>query len=91
MQPASPTTLEVSQIARTIARALNLNEDLAEAIALGARLGTPAPFGHIGEDELDKILPGGFRHSRQSLNIVERIEREGRGSQPYMVKSDRAS
>ena len=71
-------TLEVSQIARTIARALNLNEDLAEAIALGHDLGH-TPFGHIGEDELDKILPGGFRHSRQSLNIVDRIEREGRG------------
>ena len=71
-------TLEVSQIARTIARALNLNEDLAEAIALGHDLGH-TPFGHIGENELDKILPGGFRHSRQSLNIVERIEREGRG------------
>ena len=71
-------TLEVSQIARTIARALNLNEDLTEAIALGHDLGH-TPFGHIGEDELDKILPGGFRHSRQSLNIVERVEREGRG------------
>ena len=71
-------TLEVSQIARTIARALNLNEDLAEAIALGHDLGH-TPFGHIGEDELDKILPGGFRHSRQSLNVVDRIEREGRG------------
>ena len=71
-------TLEVSQIARTIARALNLNEDLAEAIALGHDLGH-TPFGHVGEDELDKILPGGFRHSRQSLNIVERVEREGRG------------
>ena len=71
-------TLEVSQIARTIARALNLNEDLAEAIALGHDLGH-TPFGHIGEDELDRILPDGFRHSQQSLNIVERIEREGRG------------
>ena len=71
-------TLEVSQIARTIARALNLNEDLTEAIALGHDLGH-TPFGHIGEDELDTILPGGFRHSRQSLNIVERVEREGRG------------
>ena len=71
-------TLEVSQIARTIARALNLNEDLAEAIALGHDLGH-TPFGHIGEDELDNILPDGFRHSQQSLNIVERIEREERG------------
>ena len=71
-------TLEVSQIARTIARALNLNEDLAEAIALGHDLGH-TPFGHIGEDELDRILPCGFRHSHQSLNIVERVERDGRG------------
>ena len=71
-------TLEVGQIARTIARALNLNEDLAEAIAMGHDLGH-TPFGHIGEDELDKIHPAGFRHSRQSLNIVERIERDGRG------------
>lgn len=71
-------TLEVSQIARTIARALNLNEDLAEAIAMGHDLGH-TPFGHIGEDELAKIHPGGFRHNVQSLNIVERIEREGRG------------
>ena len=71
-------TLEVSQIARTIARALNLNEDLTEAIALGHDLGH-TPFGHIGEDELDKILPGGFRHSRQSLNIVDRVERDGKG------------
>lgn len=71
-------TLEVSQIARTIARALNLNEDLTEAIALGHDLGH-TPFGHIGEDELDTIIPDGFRHSRQSLNIVERVERDGRG------------
>lgn len=71
-------TLEVSQIARTIARALNLNEDLAEAIGLGHDLGH-TPFGHIGEDELNKLLPGGFRHNRQSLNIVERVERDGRG------------
>ena len=71
-------TLEVSQIARTIARALNLNEDLAEAIGLGHDIGH-TPFGHIGEDELDKLLPGGFRHNRQSLNIVERVERDGRG------------
>ncbi|CAI8008043.1 Deoxyguanosinetriphosphate triphosphohydrolase-like protein [Geodia barretti] len=76
-------TLEVSQIARTIARALNLNEDLAEAIALGHDLGH-TPFGHIGEDELDKILPDGYRHSQQSLNVVERIEREGTGPQPHM-------
>ncbi len=71
-------TLEVSQIARTIARALNLNEDLTEAIALGHDLGH-TPFGHIGEDELNKLDPNGFSHSRQSLNIVDRIEREGHG------------
>lgn len=71
-------TLEVAQIARTIARALNLNEDLAEAIALGHDLGH-TPFGHVGEDELDKVSPGGFRHAQQSLHIVEHLEREGIG------------
>ena len=71
-------TLEVAQIARTIARALNLNEDLTEAIALGHDLGH-TPFGHIGEDELDKLHPSGFRHARQSLRIVEHLEKEGEG------------
>ena len=71
-------TLEVAQIARTIARALNLNEDLAEAIAMAHDLGH-TPFGHIGEDELDKLHPDGFRHSRQSLRIVERVEKDGKG------------
>ncbi|UCB43959.1 MAG: deoxyguanosinetriphosphate triphosphohydrolase [Dehalococcoidales bacterium] len=71
-------TLEVSQIARTIARALNLNEDLAEAISLGHDLGH-TPFGHIGEAVLDEISPHGFRHNEQSLRIVERLERNGRG------------
>ncbi len=71
-------TLEVAQIGRTIARALDLNEDLTEAIALGHDLGHP-PFGHIGEHELGKLHRGGFRHSRQSLRIVEQIEKEGRG------------
>lgn len=71
-------TLVVAQIARTIARALNLNEDLAEAIASAHDLGH-TPFGHIGEDELNKLHPGGFRHSRQSLRIVERVEKDGRG------------
>ena len=71
-------TLEVAQIARTIARALNLNEDLTEAIGLGHDLGH-TPFGHIGEDELDALHPDGFRHSRQSLRIVERLEKDGRG------------
>jgi dGTPase len=71
-------TLEVSQIARTIARALNLNEDLTEAIALGHDLGH-TPFGHIGEDELDRLYPQGFHHSRQSLRVVEQLEADGQG------------
>ena len=71
-------TLEVAQIARSISRALDLNEDLTEAIALGHDLGH-TPFGHIGEDELDSLHPEGFRHSRQSLRIVEVLEKEGRG------------
>ena len=71
-------TLEVAQIARTIARALNLNEDLAEAIALGHDLGH-TPFGHVGEKEIDELHPAGFTHAGQSLRIVEKLEREGRG------------
>ena len=71
-------TLEVAQIARTVARALNLNEDLTEAIALGHDLGH-APFGHVAEDELNRLYPAGFHHSRQSLRIVERVEKDGRG------------
>ena len=71
-------TLEVSQIARTIARALNLNEDLAEAIALGHDLGH-TPFGHVGEYAMDELRPEGFKHSRQSLRIVEQLEKDGRG------------
>ncbi len=71
-------TLEVSQIARTIARALNLNEDLAEAIALGHDLGH-TPFGHIGEDVLNELYHAGFRHSEQSLRVVDLLERDGRG------------
>jgi len=66
-------TLEVAQIARTIARALNLNEDLAEAIALGHDLGHP-PFGHAGEQALAELLPEGFRHAEQSLRVVEKLE-----------------
>ena len=66
-------TLEVAQIARTIARALFLNEDLTEAIALGHDLGH-TPFGHAGERELDRRLAGGFRHNEQSLRVVDRIE-----------------
>jgi dGTPase len=71
-------TLEVSQIARTVARALRLNEDLAEAIALGHDLGH-TPFGHAGEKSLREILPEGFSHVEQSVRVVERLEREGRG------------
>lgn len=66
-------TLEVSQISRTIARALKLNEDLTEAIALGHDLGH-TPFGHSGEDILDKLIPEGFRHNEQSLRVVSTIE-----------------
>jgi dGTPase len=71
-------TLEVSQIARTIARALRLNEDLTEAIALGHDLGH-TPFGHAGEDILGEIYPGGFEHYEQSLRVVDILERNGRG------------
>jgi len=66
-------TLEVSQIARTIARALRLNEDLTEAIALGHDLGH-TPFGHAGEEVLNKIHPLGFRHNEQSLRVVDLLE-----------------
>ena len=71
-------TLEVAQIARTVARALRLNEDLTEAIALGHDLGH-TPFGHAGERALDQLMPGGFRHYEQSVRVVERLENEGRG------------
>ena len=71
-------TLEVSQIARTIARALNLNEDLTEAIALGHDLGH-TPFGHSGEDALNMVHSGGFRHAEQSVRVVEVLEKEGKG------------
>ena len=71
-------TLEVSQIARTIARALRLNEDLTEAIALGHDLGH-TPFGHAGERVLDEICPYGFSHSAQSLRVVTTLERGHRG------------
>lgn len=66
-------TIEVSQIARTIARALNLNEDLVEAIALGHDLGH-TPFGHNGEDVLNKIHPSGFEHNVQSLRVADVLE-----------------
>ncbi len=71
-------TLEVAQIARTIARALFLNEDLTEAIALGHDLGH-TPFGHAGEEVLNEIVPGGFSHSEQSLRVVDILEKNGRG------------
>jgi dGTPase len=71
-------TLEVSQIARTISKALRLNEDLTEAIALGHDLGH-TPFGHAGEEALDEIAPQGFSHTEQSLRVVDLLEREGRG------------
>lgn len=71
-------TLEVTQVARTIARCLRLNEDLTEAIALGHDLGH-TPFGHTGERSLNKLVEGGFRHNEQSLRIVERLENDGEG------------
>lgn len=71
-------TLEVTQIARTIARSLRLNEDLAEAIAMGHDLGH-TPFGHAGESVLDETVPGGFRHNVQSLRVVEELEYDGKG------------
>jgi dGTPase len=71
-------TLEVAQIARTIARALNLNEDLTEAVALGHDLGH-TPFGHVGEDTLDELYVGGFRHNEQSLRVVDLLENDGQG------------
>ncbi len=71
-------TLEVSQIARTISRALRLNEDLTEAIALGHDLGH-TPFGHAGEAVLNAILPGGFNHYEQSLRVVDVLEKDGQG------------
>ncbi len=69
-------TLEVAQIARTIARALRLNEDLTEAIALGHDLGH-TPFGHAGERTLDKLSPIGFKHNEQSLRVVNILEKKG--------------
>jgi len=71
-------TLEVSQNARTIAKALRLNEDLAEAIALGHDLGH-TPFGHAGERALNRICPGGFEHHLQSIRVVELLENHGKG------------
>ncbi|MGB4505480.1 MAG: deoxyguanosinetriphosphate triphosphohydrolase [Syntrophaceticus sp.] len=71
----STHTLEVSQISRTLARALRLNEDLTEAIALGHDLGH-TPFGHTGEAALNEVFPPGFRHNEQSLRVVDKLEGE---------------
>ena len=71
-------TLEVSQIARTISRALGLNEDLTEAVAMGHDLGHP-PFGHAGERTLNRLCPYGFAHNEQSLRVVDKLERDGEG------------
>lgn len=71
-------TLEVSQTARTVAKALRLNEDLGEAIALGHDLGH-TPFGHAGERALDEVHPGGFAHYKQSVRVVQVLEKNGEG------------
>src|SRR5213595_17980 len=71
-------TLEVSQIARTIAKVLRLHEELTEAIALGHDLGH-TPFGHAGERVIDRLMPGGFNHYEQSLRIVDVLENDGQG------------
>jgi dGTPase len=71
-------TLEVSQIARTIAKVLRLHEELTEAITLGHDLGH-TPFGHAGERIIDRLMPGGFSHYEQSLRIVDLLENDGRG------------
>jgi dGTPase len=71
-------TLEVSQIARTISKVLQLHEELTESIALGHDVGH-TPFGHAGERVIDRLMPGGFRHYEQSLRIMDVLENEGRG------------
>ena len=71
-------TLEVAQIARTVARAMRMNEDLTEAISLGHDLGH-TPFGHAGERALASLYSGGFTHYQQSVRVCERLERDGRG------------
>ncbi len=71
-------TLEVAQIARTIAKALQLNEELTEAISLGHDLGH-TPFGHAGEAVLNEIFPEGFAHNEQSLRVVDKLEKNGKG------------
>ncbi len=80
-------TLDVSQIARSLARCLDLNEDLCEAIALGHDLGH-TPFGHVGERVLDAISSCGFRHYEQSLRVVDKLEKDGKGlNLTYEVRS----
>ena len=76
-------TLEVSQIARTIAKVLRLHEELTEAIALGHDLGH-TPFGHAGERVIDALMPGGFNHYEQSLRIVDVLENDGAGAEPHV-------
>ena len=71
-------TLEVSQIGRTIARGLRLNEDLVEAMTLGHDIGH-TPFGHAGEDVLNELVPDGFSHATQSIRLVEVLEKQGKG------------
>jgi len=71
-------TIEVARIARTITRALGLNEDLSEAIAMGHDLGH-TPFGHAGESALNQLMPGGFQHNVQSLRVVDTLENDGHG------------
>lgn len=71
-------TLEVSQISRTVARALRLNEDLTEAIALGHDVGH-TPFGHAGESALNKLCPSGFRHYDQGVRVLSHLEKDGKG------------
>ena len=77
-RPRLTHTLEVTRLARTAARALGLNEDLAEAIGLGHDLGH-TPFGHAGERALRTLMPGGFQHYEQSLRVVDRLEKGGAG------------
>src|SRR5688572_15020668 len=71
-------TMEVMQVARSVARALRLNEDLVEAMALGHDLGH-TPFGHAGEEAMGELLPEGFRHNEQSVRVVEFLEKDGEG------------
>ena len=70
--------IEVSQVGRSIARGLNLNEDLVEAIGLGHDLGH-TPFGHIGESVLNQMISGGFHHSRHSVRLITLLEKDGKG------------